>query len=551
MALIPVVLFAYARPAHLARVLACLQENQVPQLHVYSDGAKGRTDAAAVAEVRALVRAIDWCECRVVERPANLGLGRSVLAGVSEIAREHDAFLVWEDDLICVPGTYRWMCAALERYAHEPRVMSVSAWTHPRVTPPDAGHQPYCDGRADCWVWGAWARSWRGMAEATAVQKMRAAEDRGTPANAYGEDLPAMARAESRKNIWAVRWLYHHLEHGGLCVRPPWSLVEHIGFDAAATNAAAATDWANPPLRAAPPVPEPWPVPAEHPACRALWQTAAVGPDTRMGARLRRLARRVVPRALLEPVRQRFFRVRWVGDYPDWAAARVACGGYATKEILAKISAAARAVRDGRASYERDGVTFQGVPPWWPGSEVLREAMYMRGGKLSVLDFGGAFGTLYRQARSQMGPTGGMRWRVVEQPEVVAMGRREFQRDELEFFSSIREACAAGMPDVIVLASVLSYLPDPEATLAELLAVGASWVFVERTGFTTEGGRRLTVQHVPRSIYRASYPCCFLDRTEFLRQVSTRYRVVVDRRDEIDAPPGLEFRSVQLARLSE
>ena len=273
-AAIPVVLFAYARPDHLARVLACLRENRVPLIEAFADGAKGTADAARVAEVRAMLRAIDWCEVRLTERAENLGLGRNVLAGVSDVAARHAAFVVWEDDLICVPGTYAWVCAALRRYADDPRVMSVTAWTHPRVTPRDAGDRPYFDGRAECWVWGAWARSWRGMAEQTAVEKLAVVEAHGVAAAAYGADLPLMAAREQAQNIWAVRWLYHHLQHGGLCVRPPWSMVEHIGFDASATNAATATAWANPPLRVAPPIPAVWPEAHEHSQCRALWRAA-------------------------------------------------------------------------------------------------------------------------------------------------------------------------------------------------------------------------------------------------------------------------------------
>jgi len=102
-----------------------------------------------------------------------------------------------------------------------------------------------------------------------------------------------MARQEIAKNIWAVRWLYHHLEHGGLCLRPPWSLVENIGFDAPATHAAGATEWVNPPLRPAPPIPVIWPEPREHAECRALWQTAypARSTLTRIWRRLRLFVR--------------------------------------------------------------------------------------------------------------------------------------------------------------------------------------------------------------------------------------------------------------------
>jgi hypothetical protein len=283
---IPVVLFAYGRPAHLARALACLREDRVPLLHVFADGAKGPADAPAVAATRALLRAIDWTEVWLVERPENLGLGRNVLAGVTEIAAHNEAFIVWEDDLICVPGTYAWLCAALRHYADDQRVMSVTAWTHPRVTPADLAGRPYFDARAECWVWGAWARSWRGM-DQSAADKMEAARARGVAPDAWGADLPVMARAEASQNIWAVRWLYHHLQHGGLCVRPPWSMVEHVGFDATATNAGAAGAWANPPLRAAPAAPAVWPEAVLHSDCRRLWASANPGRWRRWWGRLR------------------------------------------------------------------------------------------------------------------------------------------------------------------------------------------------------------------------------------------------------------------------
>lgn len=274
---IPIILFTYARPRHLARVLECLRENRVPTIIAFSDGPKEAKDATAVEETRALLRAVDWCKVRLVERTENLGLGCNVLRGVTEIAAQHEAFIVWEDDLVCVPGAYDWLCAALRQYATDERVMSVTGWTHPRVTPRNIGTQPYFDRRAECWVWGTWARSWRGMAEQNAMEKMTAAERHGTPRDAYGADLPLMAEAEAKKNIWAVRWLYHHFQHNGLCLRPPWSMVEHIGFDAEATNAQTATAWENPPLRAVPPIPKPWPEPDEHPQVRYYWRAAYVG----------------------------------------------------------------------------------------------------------------------------------------------------------------------------------------------------------------------------------------------------------------------------------
>lgn len=284
---IPVVLFAYARPAHLRRTLDCLRANNVPLIHVFCDGARSASVEPAVAEVRRLVREIDWCELVVVERAANMGLGRSILAGVSEVLAQYDAVIVFEDDLTCVPGTYEYLAAALRHYRADSRVMSVTAWTHPLVTPDDVDSAPYFDGRAECWVWGTWARTWAGM-DRSAKALVRECAASGVDEYRYGGDLPAMAEVELQQNIWAVRFLYHHILHGGLCLRPPWSMVEHIGFDSLATNASDGSKWANPPLGPCPPIPGVWPEPAEQGDCVRLWQAACgTRPTWRSRARAR------------------------------------------------------------------------------------------------------------------------------------------------------------------------------------------------------------------------------------------------------------------------
>ena len=160
---VPIILFVYARPDHLRRTLACLKDNQIPLLLVFSDAARTPDKQMLVDEVRAEIRQIDWCEVRFTERKENWGLGRSILAGVTEVLKEYEAAIIYEDDHICVPGTYAYLCAALNHYRSEQKVMSVNGWTHPRVIPIDVGNQPYLDGRADCWVWGTWARAWQGM----------------------------------------------------------------------------------------------------------------------------------------------------------------------------------------------------------------------------------------------------------------------------------------------------------------------------------------------------------------------------------------------------
>lgn len=277
MSIIPIVLFAYARPDHLQKTIACLRENQVPLIYAFSDGARTPEKQPAINEVRRLLRAVDWSELVLIERPQNLGLGLSIRTGVSEILQKHESVIVFEDDLICVPGTYKYLCAALNHYKDDERVMSITGWTHPSVIPKDITDQPYFDGRAECLVWGAWRRSWEGM-DQSALEMIEVCQQRGIDVRRYGDDLVAMAQEELQRNIWAVRFLYLHLLKQSLCIRPPHSMVEHIGFDHLATNSPDGSQWENPPLQLVPPIPVHWPEPVEHEDCAALWKRAVNAP---------------------------------------------------------------------------------------------------------------------------------------------------------------------------------------------------------------------------------------------------------------------------------
>lgn len=277
---VPVALFAYARTDTLEQTLGCLRENRIPLLYAFSDGPRSPEQHGAVERVRGILRAVDWTEVRLVERPRNLGLGLSIRSGVEEVLAAHDSLVVFEDDLRCIPGTYDYLCAALERYRDEPAVMSVTGFTHPRVTPAGVDG-PYFDGRAECWVWGTWRRAWPGM-DRDALTLMAEAAARGIDPRRYGDDLVEMARAEKARNLWAVRWSYLHMVRRGLCLRPPRSLVEHVGIDPLATNAGTDGTWAVPRLGPLPAEPVRWPEPVEHPDCARLWRKAFGGPVRRL-----------------------------------------------------------------------------------------------------------------------------------------------------------------------------------------------------------------------------------------------------------------------------
>lgn len=234
----PIALFTYNRPAHTRRTLETLAAN--PQaarstLVAFSDGARPG-DEAKVAEVRAILRERPWCgEVRVVESPENRGLAASIVSGVTALLGEHERVIVLEDDLALSPGFLAYMNEALELYAAEPRVMSISGWL-PEMK--GAFPETFFLRTTTSWGWATWRRAWAQF-QPDALALAREVEPRMREFNVEGGyDYFRQLRlnADGRLKTWAVLWYASIFLAGGLTLHPHRSLVRNIGHDHSGTH---------------------------------------------------------------------------------------------------------------------------------------------------------------------------------------------------------------------------------------------------------------------------------------------------------------------------
>lgn len=238
------------------------------------------------------------------------------------------------------------------------------------------------------------------------------------------------------------------------------------------------------------------------------------------------LATALFPPALVELAgRYRRTGNLWSGDYGSWAEAASASAGYDATGILEKVEAAALRVHRGEAAYERDSVVFDEVTYSWPLLAALMWIAARNGGRLDVLDFGGALGSSYRQNRAFLAPLQHVRWSVVEQPHFVQSGKRLFEDDQLRFYDSIDACLLENAPQVVMLSSVLQYLERPHELL-QSLAVRFPFLVLDLTPMHEGPDDRLTVQDVPPSIYTARYPCWIFSEERLLRELKNRFRVI-------------------------
>lgn len=257
--------------------------------------------------------------------------------------------------------------------------------------------------------------------------------------------------------------------------------------------------------------------------------------------------RRLAPPIAVDVLLRRPPSLRFSGNYPSWKEAREASAGYDGQTIHDVVLAGARAVRDGRAAFERDGVTFA-VPEFvWPVAAALLGEAAKAKGRLRVLDFGGSLGSFYFQHRRLFRGLD-VRWAIVEQPAFVETGEREFADECLSFHTNIRQASDAVAPSVVLFSSVLNYLEHPHDVIDEVVRGGFGAVIIDRTALALDQQDRLTVQQSPQHVYAASYPAWLFKRSGLLGHFAADYEMVAEFQCAETGVAGAQFAGFYFAR---
>jgi putative methyltransferase (TIGR04325 family) len=244
---------------------------------------------------------------------------------------------------------------------------------------------------------------------------------------------------------------------------------------------------------------------------------------------LKQLIKNCIPTWLLTKYRHFSSKgIRYVGHYSSWQEAAEASTGYDADSILEMVSVASVKVQSGAAAYERDSVLFDQVEHAFPLLAILMKVAADRQGRLNVLDFGGSLGSSYRQCKNFLPGNIKMNWCVVEQEKFVQRGREMFASDELQFFFSIEEVNASHKPDVVLLASVLQYLENPDQIVDAAIASEAEYIVIDRTLFVALQKNWLCIQQVPASIYKASYPCAMLSQSRLEERLNSRFECIAE-----------------------
>jgi putative methyltransferase (TIGR04325 family) len=229
--------------------------------------------------------------------------------------------------------------------------------------------------------------------------------------------------------------------------------------------------------------------------------------------------------------------VEWYGKFKSYSEVKKISGGYDSSQILEKVSYAVNKVKDGEVAYERDSVLFEKIQYNWPLLAILGQIIASKKGeRVHILDFGGSLGSTYFAVKDFLKPFGFFSWSIVEQESFVAEGRKKFESSDLNFYFDIDECILKkGTIDIVLFSGVLEYIENFELILNRVKEYNIKHIIFDRTPVAAIGEGFWSLQKVPSSIYKASYPCYIFPENFFLKEMEN-YKIVYEFDGLYDGP---------------
>ena len=238
----PIVLFIYKRPTHLKKTLISLGkcigfENH--QIFVFGDGPKMKSENLAVQETRKVVKSFLGDKAQYFFSDSNMGLSKSVIKGVTSIINQYERVIVIEDDLLFHPQFLVYMNNALDRYANDERVFSVSGYMYDTDSLKGSNSALLLP-IISTWGWGTWSRAWSGFdTECKDAEKLwsdRTLKKNFDCNNSYPFSSMLKRQLGGSIDSWGIRWYWTIFKNNRLTCFPPSTLVLNNGLDSSATH---------------------------------------------------------------------------------------------------------------------------------------------------------------------------------------------------------------------------------------------------------------------------------------------------------------------------
>jgi hypothetical protein len=255
--LAPITLFAFNRLSSTRQTVEALAKNEGAKssvLYVFCDGPKVDFSIEKRQQIEAVRQYLHrevkdknlFAETILIERTENWGLGKSIIAGVTEIINKHGQVIVLEDDLVTSPYFLQFMNDSLSLYKLQTEVLTIGACNY--FANDDSTKPTFFSVVPDCLGWATWSDRWA-LFEENGQKLLSEIENRGLMhrfnlEGSFNFEKMLKRQIEGTVSSWAVRWFAVSLLNDKLNLYPNPALTNHIGGE----GATHATETIMPPL---------------------------------------------------------------------------------------------------------------------------------------------------------------------------------------------------------------------------------------------------------------------------------------------------------------
>jgi putative methyltransferase (TIGR04325 family) len=225
--------------------------------------------------------------------------------------------------------------------------------------------------------------------------------------------------------------------------------------------------------------------------------------------------------------------------FDNWNEAQKNSMGYDNDEYFQKVFKSSIKVKNGFAKYERDSVLFFDDEIPIDLIECLEKIASFNDNSLNIIDYGGSLGSVYFQCKNRLEQLSNIKWNIIEQKKIVEIGKRYFQTDTLQFFSSLDECLYKERPNSILFSGVLQYLENPYGLLSDVIKKEIPFIIIRRTPMI-RSEEKISVQEVFIDGCHISYPSWFLNCEKMMTFFSDKqYTLVYKFTENIDGDEDL------------
>ena len=160
---IAVAMIFFNRPDCFEKVFKAVAEQRPSRLYLIQDGPRATRpkDKDNIEKCRDIIKDIDWdCKVTKIFSDTNLGCGRRIFSGLTEVFKKEEFAVIIEDDIL-IGDSFLPFCKQMdERYRNDERIGQISGMNHLGVYK----DCPYDYFFATCggaiWGWATWRRVW-------------------------------------------------------------------------------------------------------------------------------------------------------------------------------------------------------------------------------------------------------------------------------------------------------------------------------------------------------------------------------------------------------